>query len=230
MGYLKQVFDADDEFQEQEAVNYVTTFSVTERRQFWRAPQGLFNDTNDVKGIFESIYDRAIWGGGSGSGSDFHNTILYAAYVQHLMEKYSVESVVDIGCGDWRFTKYLDFDGRQYHGVDIVASVISTNIQNHANNNIHFETGNASEFNIPKCDLLLCKDVLQHLSNDNVSSILKSSVVATHALFTNDYYPVNEDCKNGDTRPLDITAAPFDVKARPRLSFNGKITFLCNNP
>ena len=224
--FLKQAFDANGLFLENEAVHYVSTFPVKEKGQFWKAPEGLFGTYSNVKDVFESIYENAIWGGGSGAGSDLSRTVVYVAYVQHIMDKYSVKSVVDIGCGDWRFSKYIDFSGCKYLGVDIVESVISANIKNYGNNNIIFQLGNATEFEIPKCDLLLCKDVLQHLSNKNVRAILHKSRVATRALFTNDFYPVNEDCNDGDTRPLNIASAPFDMKTVPRLAFNGKVTFL----
>jgi hypothetical protein len=37
---------------------------------------------------------------------------------------------------------------------------------------------------------------------------------------------VNEDCENGDTRPLNPAAAPFHVAARPVLAFSRKVAFL----
>jgi len=71
--------------------------------------------------------------------------------------------------------------------------------------------------------------VLQHLSNARVSEILAGCRSARLALITNDYHPANIDCGDGETRPLDITAPPFDVAARPVLSFGGKISFLAES-
>jgi hypothetical protein len=67
---------------------------------------------------------------------------------------------------------------------------------------------------------------MQHLSNANVTALLARAKVARRALITNDYHPANDDCDNGDTRPLDISAAPFSFAATPRLAFQGKVTFL----
>ena len=227
---LKQVFDAEPNFQQHEAAKYVVSFPAHEKRHFWTAPAKLFENSSNLQKTFGTIYSKSIWGGGSGAGSDLRNTVMYVAYVQHFMERNSVKSVVDIGCGDWRFSQYLNFAGRQYLGVDVVESVIARNADSYGLTNVEFKTVDATEFIIPQCDLLLCKDVLQHLSNNNVSAILKRCKVAACALITNDYYPLNNDCKNGDTRPLNITADPFNALAVPRLAFQGKVTFLIAGP
>jgi SAM-dependent methyltransferase len=227
---LKQAFDAEPEFQQREATQYIASFPANEKRHFWTAPPELLLNSTNLQETFGTIYNKGIWGGGSGAGSDLRNTVMYVAYVQHLMERHAVTSVVDIGCGDWRFSQYLNFDDRRYLGVDIVGSVISNNSSLYERDNIKFKVADATEFEIPQCDLLLCKDVLQHLSNSNVSKILARCTVATRTLVTNDYYPSNEDCKNGDTRPLNITAAPFNLLAVTRLAFLGKITFLLTTP
>lgn len=227
---LKQVFDAEPGFQQPEAVQYVASFPVQQKRNFWTAPAQLFENSSNIQKTFATIYSKSVWGGGSGAGSDLRNTVMYVAYVQHFMELNSVKSVVDIGCGDWRFSQHLNFAGRQYLGVDVVESVIARNASAYGRANVEFKIADATEFIIPQCDLLLCKDVLQHLSNSNVAAILKRGNVATRALITNDYYPANYDCKNGDTRPLDITADPFNIVAVPRLAFLGKVTFLVAGP
>jgi len=51
------------------------------------------------------------------------------------------------------------------------------------------------------------------------------------ALVTNAYAPTNDDCENGDTRPLNIRAAPFNLKnAALVYAFAEKATFLVISP
>jgi SAM-dependent methyltransferase len=223
---LRAAFDADPNFLALEAARHVASIPVADRRQFWRAPPELFSNTADVRAVFDTIYARAIWGGGSGGGSDVQVAVPYMAYVQHLLGRFAIRSIVDLGCGDWRFSKHLDLSSREYLGVDIVASVIAANTKAYGSDHVRFEVADAITFDIPDCDLLVCKDVLQHLSNANVRAILDRSRAARFALFTNDYHPANEDCPNGSTRPLDITRPPFLASAQPRLTFAGKVTFL----
>jgi len=223
---MKQVFDASPEFLATEAAAYIASFRASERRQFWTAPAGQFRNPADLKATFSTIYAQGVWGGGSGEGSDLRHTVNYTAYVQHLMERSGARRIVDLGCGDWRFSRHLEFQGRSYLGVDIVPSVIADNRAAHGSETVRFEAADVTAFEVPECDLLLCKDVLQHLSNANAQKILARSRAARIALFTNDYHPANEDQLDGNTRPLDITRPPFSVPAQPRLAFVGKISFL----
>jgi SAM-dependent methyltransferase len=212
---------------ESEAARYAATLPTSDRSQFWTAPKDFYPDTGKLESIFDFIYARRVWGGGSGAGSDLKHTVLYVAYVQALMDRREVRSVLDLGCGDWRFSRYLDFSGRNYVGFDIVPSVVAANRDAFGAPNIHFEHADLSTH--PKfdpCDLILCKDVLQHLSNARVSAILSKCCTARLALITNDYYPVNADCRDGETRPLDVTAAPFGLVAHPVLRFGKKVSFL----
>jgi SAM-dependent methyltransferase len=212
---------------EAEAARYAGSVLVSDRSRFWTAPKDLYPKTDTVESIFDFIYARAVWGGGSGAGSDLSRTVLYVAYVQALMDRHDVRSVLDIGCGDWRFSRYLDFSGRNYTGFDVVSSVIAANRTAFGASNIQFEQADLSTHpGFAPCDLILCKDVLQHLSNARVSAILSKCGGARLALITNDYHPGNSDCRDGETRPLDVTAPPFGFPARPVLRFGRKVSFL----
>lgn len=224
---FRRMFATDATWQEQHARNYIASVSSSNDPLAWVPPEGLFLDPHDVEAIFQIIYHRRIWGGGSGVGSEIRNTCLYVAYVQHLMDRFSVRTVLDLGCGDWSFSQYLDFGGRYYLGVDAVPSVVSRNVAEFGSSNISFAQGNlCSPDELPECDLVLCKDVLQHLSSANVMTILAKIGRARLSLITNDYHPSNRDCTNGSTRPMDVSAPPFNFPGRPVLAFGGKVSFL----
>ena len=227
---LHRLFMDDLAFFEAEAVRYAGSVVASDRSRFWTAPKDFYPDSGKVESIFDFIYAHGVWGGGSGAGSDFSRTVLYVAYVQALMDKHDVRSVLDLGCGDWRFSRYLDFSGRDYTGFDVVPSVVAANRTAFGAPNIRFEQADLSTHpQFPPCDLILCKDVLQHLSNARVSAILAKCGVARLALITNDYHPENSDCRDGETRPLDVTAPPFGLSARAVLRFGRKVSFLSEN-
>ena len=209
------------------ARQFVAGFPVQDLSQFWRAPADLYPAGGDVKDVFDFIYERRVWGGGSGAGSNLPVTVPYIGYLRYLMECHDVRTVVDIGCGDWRFTRHLDFTGRDYLGYDVVPSVVEANRAAYGAPNIRFEQADAAQLEqLPEADLIVCKDVLQHLSNANVARVLEKCSKARLALFTNDYHPLNADCRDGDTRPLDVARAPFLLAARPVLQFGRKVCFL----
>lgn len=106
-------------------------------------------------------------------------------------------------------------------------SVVEANRAAYGAPNIRFEHADAAQVAaLPEADLIVCKDVLQHLSNRNVARVLEKCSTARLALFTNDYHPLNADCSDGGTRQLDVSRAPFSLAARPVLQFGRKVAFL----
>lgn len=195
----------------------------------WKAPEGLFADRGDVAGVFNTIYQRNIWGGGSGIGSAPHIARPYMTFLQAFLQNNAIASVVDIGCGDWQFSQFINWGNASYLGIDVVPSVIAANTQRFSRANVRFVCDNPCRdgFEAPAGELLLVKDVLQHLSNENAKRILALTNRFRFALITNAYAPTNDDCANGDTRPLDIRAEPFNVRnAALVFAFAEKATFL----
>lgn len=198
----------------------------------WKAPEGLFGgDRTDVTDVFKTIYDRNVWGGGSGAGSNPNVAREYMNFLQAFVLNNGVRSVVDIGCGDWQFSQFINWGmNTSYLGIDVVPSVITSNQQRFGGRaNVSFVCANPLDGSceVPGGELLLIKDVLQHLSNENVIKLLALVRKFKYALITNAYAPVNDDCQNGDTRPLDIRAEPFNVSnAAIVFAFREKATFL----
>ena len=180
-------------------------------------------DPEATKAAFDDVYKKAAWGvnpeghGSSGGGSTMKNTVIYRAFLQQFMEDKGVKSVVDAGCGDWEFSQSMNWDGIDYKGYDIVDSVIEEDKKKYAKPNIQFFAANIVAENLPPADLLLCKQVLQHLPLADVKTFLQQLPKYKHVLITDSVEPDsfsadNRDIAPGDFRPLDITAPPFNVK------------------
>lgn len=223
---FRDMFAVSPAYQEQKARQYMRQANPGDRSLYWKAPEGLFEGSREASSVFSTIYARTVWGGGSGAGSNIERTAAYSGLVQYLIASRAVRSIVDLGCGDWRFSRYLDLTGVRYLGVDVVPAVIEANNAQFATDDIRFELADVASFELAGFDLVLCKDVFQHLSNTNVLQVCGRLAGGKHWLITNDFHTANEDCQNGDTRPLDPTAAPFHVPARPVLAFGGKVAFL----
>lgn len=163
------------------------------------------------KEIFTHIYDKNIWGG-SGGGSDPGNTVEYRALLQKFLKDRNINTVLDYGCGDWAFSRYIDWSRVEYFGVDVVESVIIRNTKKYGRNNIHFSVNDG----IPllQADLLIVKDVLQHWSlnqitwfMDNVTGFcdFKYILITNTASQTAD----NQDIEPGDCRGLCARFEPL---------------------
>jgi 2-polyprenyl-3-methyl-5-hydroxy-6-metoxy-1,4-benzoquinol methylase len=163
--------------------------------------------------VFSKIYKEDLWHGGSGAGSKLENVKEYIDILQKYIDKPEVKTVLDLGCGDWQFSKFLDLSSVSYLGVDVVESVIESNSTSYSASNIKFISRDITTYEVPKADLIICKDVLQHLSNKDVVTILVKIITSSKfSLITNDFMPENtenKDINNGDYRSLDLTLSPF---------------------
>ncbi len=174
---------------------------------------------------FDHIYSRNTWGFGSGHGSLPKVTKPYRDFVQSFMRENGITSVVDFGCGDWQISRLMDWSGVEYLGLDVVQSVIDNNRAKYGSKNINFRSSPDQFTDVPSADLLLVKDVLQHLPSDAVHRFMAQVVKRFRfALITNCFEPAsqrNGDIQAGDFRPLDLRAAPFAYPATAVFAFSG---------
>ena len=129
----------------------------------------------DHKKTFTNIYNKNIWGNGSGKGSTIRYNKKYIEYLENLIKEKNIKSVLDLGCGDWQFSKVVNYDNVNYLGVDCVESVIQYNVKNYKKNNIDFKCNsifNLDDFFNTDIDLVIIKDVLQHLSDNEIEEVL----------------------------------------------------------
>lgn len=181
--------------------------------------------------IFTRIYTNREWGvnqqgqAWSGCGSAYETTSVYREFLSNFLRTNDIKSVVDIGCGDWEFSQYINWDGIDYKGFDVVSNVIEKNRLRFEKDTIHFYHGDISQQELPAADLLICKDVFQHLPIYDIFQIIKQCAKYKYCLITNDVYPHsltsdNPEIVRGDYRPVDLTKPPFNLKGIKVLTFN----------
>ncbi len=170
--------------------------------------------SGSIHQAFEAIYKQDAWSGGSGPGSRPTNTIEYRGFLERFIEANRVRSVTDLGCGDWQFSKQIDWSGVSYTGFDVVDSVVMNNRARHARPNIAFKLFRGLE-DLPGGDLLVCKEVLQHLPNATILDYIPAiRAKYRFALLTNSTEPqdgANQDIDFGGYRPLRLDEPPFTI-------------------
>jgi SAM-dependent methyltransferase len=178
------------------------------------------NRQTSLTHTFNRVYTEGIWGrdaagnGTSGSGSTLEITREYRAYVEDFIKKHNVKSIVDAGCGDWRFSSAMDWGEASYLGVDIASDVIAAVRKKHEKGKITFQVGDITE-ELPAADLLISKDVLQHLSNSLVHKFIRNNLRKGKykwVILTNDRGSENLDTQPGGYRTIDLAAPPFEVR------------------
>ena len=62
------------------------------------------------------------------SGSSFlENASPYIEFLKNFIKENNIRTVVEVGCGDWKVSRYIPWEDAQYHGYDVVKSVINRN-------------------------------------------------------------------------------------------------------
>lgn len=144
--------------------------------------------------IFDQIYKKSSWASDStspksGPGSTPNNAKIYVEFVQQIISKYKVKSVIDVGHGDWAMWNNFDFEGTHYTGIEISANVHNYVKPKFTSKNKSFILKDIiRDQTIPEADLVICKDVLQHLNNNNVLNLLKLFSNCSLIIICNDFY------------------------------------------
>lgn len=172
---------------------------------------------------FEQIYARNEWGHGSGEGSLPEYNRGYVHLLESFLVRSGVKSVVEMGCGDWQFSKDIQWGAAVYRGFDVVPAVVAYNEQHYGREGVSFGLYSGDPAELPAADLLIVKDVLQHLKDQTVHQAVLQFPRFRQVLVTNCVNPrgptVHRDIEDGDFRYLDLRLPPFELTATEVFSF-----------
>jgi hypothetical protein len=167
--------------------------------------------------VFTGLWRNNGWGDPetrSGSGSTLAATETLRAHLIQLCQFLGVRQLVDLGCGDVNWMSRISQSFDLYLGLDVVPDLIAANERAFGGRCGHFfALRDGSLDPLPKADAILCRDVMTHLSNDQVLAVLRkiSASGAKYLLATTETTEVNRDIPVGDWRLVDLTKAPFDL-------------------
>jgi len=95
-------------------------------------------------------------------------------FIEKVIGKYNIKSILDMGCGNWSWMNGVNLNEVVYYGIDFDKEVIDYDIKTYkTSDNINFIAGDFFEVDLPKVDLVIFRDVLIHMPNDKIISILK---------------------------------------------------------
>lgn len=179
--------------------------------------------------VMEQIYDLNLWGKGANefySGFGSHNPAIVAPYIDvvrvFLTSLQTPVTVLDLGCGDFNIGKQLVKHTKKYIAVDIVQPLIDFNKTEFKSANLTFDCLDIAKDDLPKADVVLLRQVLQHLSNAEVQAVLDKLKNYKYVILTehlpNGVFTPNKDIISGQgirlkkQSGLDILKAPFHFK------------------
>ena len=183
-------------------------------RPFSKVWFSLRNRSKTSKEIFTEKYKKNLWGGisRSGPGSDLIQTKTIRIELPKLFKELKINSLLDIPCGDFYWLKEVDLNSLNYIGADIVEDIIIHNKENFSKKNITFTKLDIISDSLPKVDLIFCRDLFQHLSNDDILKSIKNIKKSDSKFFLSSSQistQKNNDIKTGQWRRLNLLLPPF---------------------
>ena len=193
-------------------VNLVTGF-----HEVWKKPDALT--------VFTQVYETGAWGdngnseykGSSGDGSFVEKNQEYIAFIKKFIKEKDIQSISDLGCGDWKCGKFIYDDlPITYNGYDAYEKLINYNKKTFTNEKYSFT--HLDFLNLPEeikpADLCIIKDVLQHWPLSSIYSFLDTiynSKKFKYILIINCSYQNKDDTDipMGQFRPLSKDFLPL---------------------
>ena len=152
-----------------------------------------------AKEIFREIYSKKLWGYSSKeffSGFGSEEKAVVQPYVQKItdfLKAYTKSNpakprIVDLGCGDFEIGKHFVEYACEYIGVDVVPELIEYLNKTKAKGSLRFLCLDMAVDQLPDGDIAFLRQVLQHLSNEQILKILPK-LRKYKIVFITEHYP-----------------------------------------
>jgi SAM-dependent methyltransferase len=176
----------------------------------------LLLESRSNREVFTEVYVRGLWGAlesRSGTGSNLEQTETIREQLPGLIRNLGARKVLDAPCGDFYWLKEVELDLDEYTGGDIVRELIEENRKRYESPGRKFIVLDIIEDELPRVDLIFCRDCLVHLSFRDISSALANMKKSRSTYFLTTTFSgrdSNEDIRTGQWRPLNLQRPPFD--------------------
>jgi len=189
--------------------------------------------------VFSKVYETGVWGKSidpsqpffSGAGSrDSAVLSAYVAAVQDFLKTFDKRpNVVDLGCGDFFVGSKIRPFCAKYTACDIVPKLIEFNKRNFKNLDVEFRILDLVTDELPDGDIVIIRQVLQHLSNEQILLALPKISSKYRYLILTEHLPTKRNFQHNLDMPagpgirarmesgIVLTSQPFNLKAKGKL-------------
>ena len=198
----------------------------------------------NLKELFSSIYLNNLWNTENQSNDTFYSGIgsrdkdtisQYQNKIKDFFKSLKYElKVLDLGCGDFYIHSDLVDLSNNYIAIDIVPELIEYNKKKYSNSKVSFLNLDITKDNLPEANIVLIREVFQHLSNKNINKVLENikknnykHIILTEVLPLNNNFIVNKDFLDGPHTRMSFLESGIDITKNPfNFNYKNKIKLL----
>ena len=159
---------------------------------------------NSNREIFTHVYQNKLWGVASPedeslfySGPGSSDPQIVDPYVDAVKRFFSSPSTkkkaVDLGCGDFRVGSRIADSFDPYIACDVVPELVHFNQRHWKHLHVEFRVVDLVKDEIPDGDVLIVRQVLQHLSNNDINVFTQSIPRGFSYLLVTEHIPSERD-------------------------------------
>lgn len=215
------------------STNLFWRISVRTKDFIWNLFQIVIKGKENPEKIFGKIYKDEVWGKKgdffSGAGSLPENTLEYRKFIEKFIKEKKIKNVVDLGCGDFRIGKGINWNKTTYIGIDVVPSLIERNSKLYSSRKTKFIKKDIIKDKLPNAELCIIKEVFQHLPNEAILKILKKTkkykyILIIDTIREKNNKNSNKQIKMGEFRMggLCLEYPPFNQKIKKTIEYKRK--------
>jgi hypothetical protein len=183
------------------------------RKVFWAVPfapsaLALLRLAAGRKARFASDYRKS-----SGVGSTVEAASPIIEALPGVIDSFAIRSILDVPCGDFVWMRVIDLSSVDYIGADIIDTLVESHQRDHASARRQFRTLDVVKDDLPRVDIVLCRDCLVHFSDRLVKKALANIQRSGSRYLLTTTFPAhltNTNIVTGDWRPINLCAEPFN--------------------
>lgn len=111
-----------------------------------------------------------------GIGSTLGRTRTLREQLPGLFRDLGIKSLLDAGCGDFNWMSQVDLTGIEYTGCDYDEKHVES--ARLTAPGLKFICLDITAGPLPKADLMLCRELMQHVTDEQISAILRNFVAS----------------------------------------------------
>ena len=195
------------------------------------------SDSDSNQTVFSNVYQKKLWGIASPenespfySGPGSSDPEIVDPYVETVNRFFASlptkKKAVDLGCGDFRVGSRIVDSFDSYIACDVVPELVQFNQQYWQHLPVEFRVVDLVKNEIPDGDVLIVRQVLQHLSNDDIKKFTQSIPRGFSYLLVTEHLPserdflANKDKASGSD--IRLSSGSGVVLTKPPFSMNFK--------